>query len=52
VRRELKELKSKLAELRVAPDRVGPSHRELKIVERLVELQHREETMWQQRFCI
>jgi hypothetical protein len=52
VRRELKELKSKLAELRVAPDRVGPSHRELKIVERLVDLQHREETMWQQCFCI
>jgi hypothetical protein len=49
VRRELKELKLELAELRAAPDRVGPSHREIKIVDRIVELQHREETMWRQR---
>jgi hypothetical protein len=28
---------------------VGPTHQELKVVERLVELQNREETMWRQR---
>jgi hypothetical protein len=28
---------------------VGPTHHELKVVERLVELQNREETMWRQR---
>jgi hypothetical protein len=49
VRRELKQLRQQLAELRAAPARVGPSHQELKVVERLVELQHREEIMWRQR---
>jgi hypothetical protein len=48
-RKELKELRALLSELRAEPGRVGPSHRELKTVERLVELQHREETMWRQR---
>jgi hypothetical protein len=49
VRKELKVLKGVLAALRGEPDRVGPDHRELKIVERIVELHHREETMWKQR---
>ena len=31
------------------PMRVGPSHAEIKIVARLVELDHREEIMWRER---
>jgi len=31
------------------PHRSGPSHVEIKITDRIVELQHREEVMWQQR---
>ena len=46
VRKELKLLKRELSNLRAQADRVGPNHRELKMVERIVVLQHREETMW------
>lgn len=38
-----------LERLRGDPARVGPSHLELKINEKLVELYHREELMWRQR---
>ncbi|KAK1611920.1 hypothetical protein QYE76_035593 [Lolium multiflorum] len=46
---ELKKLKGELAAMRLAPGRVGPDHLEIKVVERIVELQHREEMMWRQR---
>ena len=49
VRQELRQLKIKLEELRAVPDRVGPSREEIKIQDRLVELNHREEIMWKQR---
>jgi hypothetical protein len=49
VRKEIRELKRDLEQLWNVPSRVGPSHRELKIKERLVELYHREEMMWRQR---
>jgi hypothetical protein len=52
IRKELKELRQLLTLLRSRPDRISPSHQELKVVERLVELQHREEIMWKQRSCI
>jgi hypothetical protein len=48
VRQELKTLRLLLIELRAAQDRVGPSHQELKVVEQIVELQHREKVMWRQ----
>jgi hypothetical protein len=49
VRKEIKRLKRDLEILRAAPLRVGPSYEELKVVDRLVELHHREELMWRQR---
>ena len=49
VRKEIKHLNSELHRLRGEPARVGPTHAELKISERLVELYHREEMMWRQR---
>jgi hypothetical protein len=49
VRSEIRKLKRRLEELRNVPYRVGPSHEELKINERLAELFFREETMWRQR---
>ena len=49
VRLEIKTLRNALAEMRAVVDRVGPSYKELIIVERLMELQHREEVMWHQR---
>jgi hypothetical protein len=52
VRKETRELKSRLETLRGQPHRLGPSHEELKLVERLLELNHREETMWRQRSWI
>ncbi|XP_071678431.1 uncharacterized protein [Lolium perenne] len=47
--RELRDLRRQLTHLRLAPDRASPSYQELKVVERIVELQHREEVMWRQR---
>jgi hypothetical protein len=38
IRKQLKELRQLLTHLRSRPDRVSPSHQELKVVERLVEL--------------
>lgn len=42
-------LKKELETLRIVPWRFGPSHRELKINELLVDLYHKEELMWKQR---
>jgi hypothetical protein len=41
VRAEIKRLKSELATLRALPGRAGPNYEETKIVERLMEMQHR-----------
>jgi hypothetical protein len=49
VRKEIHLLMSRLAELRDDPHRLGPSHEEIKICDRIVELNHREEVMWRQR---
>ena len=39
----------KLERMRSEPARTNPSREEIKTVERTVELNHREEIMWQQR---
>lgn len=49
VRHEIKALKKELDKLRGDPLRTAPTHAELKINERLIELYHREEIMWRQR---
>lgn len=49
VRREIKELKRELEKLRGDPLRSAPTHAELKINERLIELYHRKEIIWRQR---
>jgi hypothetical protein len=49
VQRELQRLGKELERLRDEPTRTAPTHAELKIVDRLVELHHREELMWTQR---
>ena len=49
MRKEIKDLKKRLDELRGDPLRVAPTHVELKTNERLIELYHREEIMWRQR---
>jgi hypothetical protein len=49
VRLELKQLKEELDRLQSDPLRTGPSHAEIKLTDRIVELNHREEVMWQQR---
>ncbi|XP_073353989.1 uncharacterized protein [Aegilops tauschii subsp. strangulata] len=46
---EIKKLKGELDSLRTQPGRTGPSHTETKIMDRLVELYHREEILWRQR---
>lgn len=48
VRRELKRHKEDLERMQSDPHRLGPSQAELKIVERINELHHREEVMWRQ----
>jgi hypothetical protein len=45
VRFELRKLREELAD----PSRSGPSHAEIKITDKIVELSHHEEIMWQQR---
>ena len=42
-------LKAELVRLQSDPLRLGPSHGEIKVLDRIVELSHREEVMWQQR---
>jgi hypothetical protein len=49
VQHELQRLGKELERLRDEPTRTVPTHAELKIVDRLVELHHREELMWKQR---
>ena len=46
---ELSKLNGELERLQSDPMRLGPSHAEIKITDRIVELNHREEIMWQQR---
>jgi len=48
VRRELRKLKQELERLQSDPQRTGPTHAELKIKEKILELNHREEIMWKQ----
>jgi len=49
VRKELRHLNARLEQLRSAPTRTANSHEEIKVVDRIIELRHREEIMWQQR---
>lgn len=49
VRRELKGLRHELEMLQADVNRQGPSHAELKMKERIMELNHMEELMWKQR---
>lgn len=49
VRQEIKNLKEQLDMLRSQPTRAAPSHMEVKITDRLIELYHREEILWRQR---
>jgi ribonuclease HI len=49
VRKQIKNMKIELEQLQGDPARSGPTHAELKIVEKLVELYYREEVMWRQR---
>jgi hypothetical protein len=49
VRLELKQLKGELERFHADPNRDGPSHAKIKVSDRIVELNHREEIMWQQR---
>jgi len=49
VRLELQKLKEELDKLQSDPHRSGPSHAEIKMTDKIVELNHREEIMWQQR---
>jgi hypothetical protein len=49
VRLELSKLKRELESMQSVPGRMGPSHAEIKVTDRIVELNHREEIMWQQR---
>lgn len=46
VRKETKQHKQVLVELRSDPLHTGPSHAELKVKERPIEIHHREEIMW------
>ncbi|XP_071678252.1 uncharacterized protein [Lolium perenne] len=48
-RKEIFSLREDLKRMREDPVRVGPNQAELKIVDRLVELDSREEVMWRQR---
>lgn len=49
VRAELRKLNEELDHMQQDPQRLGPSHMELKVMERIQELNHREELMWRQR---
>lgn len=50
VKRELRRLEKESEKLRNEPHRSGPTHAELKIVEKVLELHHREELMWKQAY--
>jgi hypothetical protein len=49
VRSELRDLRKKPLVLRPGPGRVGPSYEEIKVEQRIVELNVRDEIMWRQR---
>ena len=49
IRQEINSLKKQLTVLREIQGRSGPSHAEVKVTDRLVELYHREEILWRQR---
>jgi hypothetical protein len=49
VNRELKGLTTRLDRLRSDPARTSPSYQELNVVDRILELNYREEIMWRQR---
>jgi hypothetical protein len=49
VRKEIRELRKKLVLLRSDPNRVGLTHEERKVEERIAKLGYREEIMWCQR---
>jgi hypothetical protein len=49
IRKEIKRLHARLAELRASPGRLAPSHEEIKVCDKIVELNYREEIMWRQR---
>jgi hypothetical protein len=49
VRTEIRKLRLRLELLRQEPGRVGPSYEEIKVQDRLVELNYRKEIMWKQR---
>lgn len=49
VRKQIKRLKIELEQFQNDPATMGPSHTEIKLNERLVEMYHREELMWHQR---
>jgi hypothetical protein len=49
VRHQIRVLQRQLSDLRSVPERERPSHVELKLVEKLEEVLHREEVMWRQR---
>jgi hypothetical protein len=45
---ELKKLNARLEHLRFEPMQTSPSHEEIKTVDKIVELNYREEIMWKQ----
>lgn len=49
VRQEVQRLNRELQEMPKIPNRSRPLHAELKLIERLTELYHREEILWRQR---
>jgi hypothetical protein len=51
-RLELSKIKAELEKLQAIPGRVGPSRAEIKVTDRIVELNHREDIMWQKRLRV
>jgi hypothetical protein len=49
VRKKVEVLHNRLADLRANPSWLAPNHEEIKICDKIVELNHREEIMWRQR---
>jgi hypothetical protein len=47
VRLELSKLKEELINLQEDSNRLGPTHAEIKIMDQIVEFNHREQIMWQ-----
>lgn len=49
MKQELKDLNARLEKLRSEPLRKGLSYEEIKTMDRIVELNYKEEVMWRQR---